>query len=460
MKKSVFDEWLKSKVQNTRVDFNKDEEWELLLPKLQKRKRRAVFFWWVLPLGLSIWAAYMFWPAQRIDPVVDVVSISGSTANPLNHSSEGFNQKRSATPQEKNPATHHSLPNSTSTGKSLYEPESEGITSTYEKPELGRKKINQNGMKYPGETQSFTKARVQDLLMLQQVVLPSDGSKPLDASVLLLLPSAEPKFLESEPRELQMYSILNTDLVRRDVDHTERSEDIKWVLSPSIAAGKLSRKWRGNEDLVEARRSTERGLDQLSGQFLAMAQWNKNFIFGAGIEYSRSTIRMQQYFRDTVLTTSSGIVIGEKIDYENHYSSDTGTVTLKQYRQVNRNLYNTRSVIYLPVLLGYQFLLRDRWTVGLDLGMHFPVFQKFQGSMIKTGIKDIELIPYAASYDFWNQCSVSAAAHVDYRISPDLQIYSALQFRSDFAFWNVHQTAVRELHRSMGMQLGLKYFLP
>ena len=61
MKNTLFENWLRTKVEQSEQSFDHDAEWALLRPKLEKKKRkRRPVFWFLLPIGLLAVSYFFF----------------------------------------------------------------------------------------------------------------------------------------------------------------------------------------------------------------------------------------------------------------------------------------------------------------------------------------------------------------------------------------------------------------
>ena len=85
MKNSLFDHWLNKKLEKASLPFDKDQEWDLLLPKIQTNKRKWRFAYWIfLPLiliGLGIYYIHLNDKLQLIS-IVNRGDVEGTIKEP------------------------------------------------------------------------------------------------------------------------------------------------------------------------------------------------------------------------------------------------------------------------------------------------------------------------------------------------------------------------------------------
>jgi len=101
MKNTLFENWLRTKVEQSEQSFDHDAEWALLRPKLEKKKRkRRPVFWFLLPIGFLAVSYFFFTRDSKEESLAGIVGKDNiiiadskvvdknSIADPLNASSE------------------------------------------------------------------------------------------------------------------------------------------------------------------------------------------------------------------------------------------------------------------------------------------------------------------------------------------------------------------------------------
>ena len=74
MKNTLFENWLRTKVEQSEQSFDHDAEWALLRPKLEKKKRkRRPVFWFLLPIGFLAVSYFFFTRDSKEESLAGIV---------------------------------------------------------------------------------------------------------------------------------------------------------------------------------------------------------------------------------------------------------------------------------------------------------------------------------------------------------------------------------------------------
>lgn len=489
MKNSLFDHWLNKKLDKASLSFDKDQEWDLLLPKIQTNKRKRRFVYWIfLPLiliGLGIYYIHLSDKLQLISivnrsdaertikgsnafdnkqnikqstlKITTIRTADESEQEQLTSKSEykTFNVKR------ENGAINHHKTIKTSVMEFL-DPDplisagNETVVSNESSTSEGalhHADANKNPMVY-----GIAKVTQNEPVNISSQQLEvSDVNQNINYS----FPVLESKFSYIIDDHQLPFLILDL-LIKNDDFKTERKSKPRtnFDIGTNISYGPLFQTLKGESELLSERQKTEKAIDLISIQCLAQRKIYNHVSLRAGMEWRRATIGFHQQFKDTVKTNLHGQIIREKINAQSVSSYDTGTISVTQYRNVNRNHYNHRTQFNIPIYLTYQFLLNNRWNIQPHIGIGIPVYQSFNGRVIDSEQDPFDLSEYGKNVTFFPvSCSYRYGMEVVYSIKDYLNLNIGLSRNDEFQSWGDRDHSIREKHGSFQIQFGIFYKL-
>ena len=489
MKNSLFDHWLNKKLDKASDSFDKDQEWDLLLPKIQTNKRKRRFVYWIfLPLiliGLGIYSIHLSDKLQLISIVNrgDVEStIKGSNAfenkqnikqsthqittiQSANESKQEqitskFEDKTFNVKREKGAINHYKTVK-TSVKEFLYP---DPLTSAGKETIISNESSTFEGALNHSETNK--NPMVMGYAKVTQNEPVNNSSQQLEVSdvnqnINYSFPVLESKL--SYINDHHQLPYLKLDLtIKNDDFKTGQVSKLRtnFVIGTNISYGRLFQTLKSESELLSERQKTEKAIDLISIQCLAQHKIYHHVSLRAGFEWSQATIGFHQQFKDTVKTNLHGQVIREKINAQSVSSYDTGTISVTQYRNVNRNHYNHRSQFNIPIYLTYQFLLNSRWTIQPHLGIAIPIYQSFNGRVVDSEQDPFALSEYGKNVTFFPvSCSYRYGMEVVYGIKDDLNLNIGLSRNDEFQSWGDRDHSIREKHGSFQIQFGIFYKL-
>lgn len=489
MKNSLFDHWLNKKLDKASLSFDKDQEWDLLLLKIQTNKRKRRFAYWIfLPLiliGLGIYYIHLNDKLQLIS-IVNRGDVEGTIKEPnafdnkqnikqstlkittIRTAEESEPEQLNAKYQNKtfninqeNGAINHHKTVKTSV-KELMDPDplisagNETITSNESSTSEGalhHSEVNKNPMVF-----GIVKvAQNEPVNTYSQQLEVSD----VNQNVNYILSVLESKFSYINDDHPMPFLKLDLTINNGDFKTQQVSKPrTNFTFGTSISYGQLFQTLKGESELISERQKTEKAIDLISIQCLAQHKIYHHVSLRAGFEWSHATIGFHQQFKDTVKTNLHGQIIREKINAQSVSSYDTGTISVTQYRNVNRNHYNHRTQFNIPIYLTYQFLLNNRWNIQPHIGIGIPVYQSFNGRVIDSEQDPFALSEYGKNVTFFPvSCSYRYGMEVVYSIKDYLNLNIGLSRNNEFQSWSDRDHSIREKHGSIQIQFGIFYKL-
>lgn len=489
MKNSLFDHWLNKKLDNAPGSFDKDHEWDLLLPKIQTNKRKRRFVYWIfLPLiliGLGIYSIYLSDKLQLIS--IDNRGDAESTIKGSNAFDNKQNIKQStlkittirtaeeSEPEQLNAKSQHKTFNINQENSAInhHKTVKTSVMEFLDPDPLksaGKETIISNESSTSEGSLHHSEANKNPMIL---GIAKVTQNEPVNISIQQFeVSDVNQNINYSLPVLVSKFSYINNDhqlpflildlLFKNDDFKTERKSKPRtnFAVGTNISYGRLFQTLKGESDLLSERQNTEKAIDWISIQCLAQRKIYNHVSLRAGFEWSQASIRFNQQFKDTVKTNFHGQIIREKINAQSVSSYDTGTISVTQYRNVNRNHYNHRTQFNIPIYLTYQFLLNTRWTIQPHLGIAIPVYQSFKGRVVDSVKDPFVLSEYGKNVDFLPMsCSYRYGMEVVYSIKDDLNLNIGLSRNDEFQSWGDRDHSIREKHGSFQIQFGIFYKL-
>ena len=471
MKKQSFETWLRNIFSSHKETLNLDEEWDLLLPHLEEKKksRRFLFpFWWLgiattfVLLGYGIYISIPTSENQygSIDTAKHKISAlsDNSIASPAVNPNDNASQNSELTSEnEENLLVPYNTPN----------PKSATVQTSKQKNKISDVKFQFN----------YTSNKNQDLSS-------QTTTNPINNSTVVLIQNSPlsnndmlPSLLITKKEEViplhtgsmeTINSLMQTIAINHYPDDlplvkmAEHKLDpikkaSKFLLAVEVYNGFLTQHFKGYGSQKTGRSETETALWRHSWKALAEYSFMPHWRVSTGMDYRWDLISFSQNFKDTSEVWMSGQIISEKTNSLGQTNRDTGTIQVKQYSQINRRLNNYRTGISIPIQLRYARSLYNSLDFSANIGVLIPVYTQGSGRIIKSGAHDIQLQDYA---DFTKKspwtCNVSMGVEVVYHIRRRWDLNVGLQRQMEMSLSKTTENLVQETYSSWGLVSGIR----
>lgn len=466
MKNSSFDHWLRQNFNQAKLSLDKDKEWEFLEPKLQRKKsKRRLIFWIFFPCVIGALGSYYYFGKESINER-NQIATSAKELPMRSHenSKEQVHQEIEQIPDnilsdkqseinDKNAILHKKImlsKQALSINNNIPD-ENDFQQSASEPPQI----INQSSSYV--QTENSVKENIQNSLSnsIAGVISLSNRSEEVNL-IIELLPTVETEVLYDE-KQLEINKNLE---FKRPVVLSKNKFHIPISIQTMGSIGILNQFLKGPESRLNTRLVLEKPESVIAASIMLHTKFNRHFGLGTGIDYQYKTLRFTQNFKDTISKTLYGQVIVEKVNANSELTKDTGSVIVKEYRNVSRNLYHHRTLISIPVTLSYNQHINRSWSCTYILGLSIPVYQKFNGRISNSSLKSIELDLYGENISLLKiPCSILYGIQVDYTIRPELKLVLGLLGRRELGYWQDAESGISEKHGSFNLQIGMSYRL-
>lgn len=455
MKKVSFDHWLKLIIGRESIPVDNDLEWDLLLPKLEKKKRRrGIVYWVLLPVTVTCLSLVYFVSMQPS-------SIFKFTSTPDSQSMEVINVG-------KDDLTNLVIDNKNNQTNILIHPQ-KLLSQKISKQELSTKstqfkfdltKDNPSLFAEQGNTAdgngffeisldiSNNSNSFQDPFSSNS----SRHSTPFDSLSISLLPvSIHGQLLNEQNFSSNLYLIESSKYLRH-----KKSFKVDMCLFGSY--GKLFQSLNGSGTGYLTRKTLEQPLDVFSATILFQTDLKSRLKFGIGLDYQYALLQLNQHFLDTVTQILYGVIVAEKTNAQNVVSYDTGSIDVRNFRNVSRKLYHSRTLLSIPAIISYQYPLNRKWSLSYHAGISVPVYQEFSGRISNNSLRSLDLDYYGENISRNKlPCSVLYGMQVVYSIRPGIKWMLGLVGSSELRYWRDLENSIGERHNSLRFQAGLSY---
>jgi len=455
MKKVSFDHWLKLIIGRESIPVDNDLEWDLLLPKLEKKKRRrGIVYWVLLPVTVTCLSLVYFVSMQPS-------SIFKFTSTPDSQSMEVINVG-------KDDLTNLVIDNKNNQTNILIHPQ-KLLSQKISKQELSTKstqfkfdltKDNPSLFAEQGNTadgNGFFEISLDIPNNSKSFMDPfssnsSRHSTPFDSLSISLLPvSIHGQLLNEQNFSSNLYLIESSKYVRH-----KKSFKVDMCLFGSY--GKLFQSLNGSGTGYLTRKTLEQPLDVFSATILFQTDLKSRLKFGIGLDYQYALLQLNQHFLDTVTQILYGVIVAEKTNAQNVVSYDTGSIDVRNFRNVSRKLYHSRTLLSIPAIISYQYPLNRKWSLSYHAGISVPVYQEFSGRISNNSLRSLDLDYYGENISRNKlPCSVLYGMQVVYSIRPGIKWMLGLVGSSELRYWRDLENSIGERHNSLRFQAGLSY---
>lgn len=455
MKKVSFDHWLKLTIGKESIPVDTDLEWDLLLPKLEKKKRRrGIVYWILLPVTVTC-LSLVYFVSKHPSSIFKLAS------TPDSHSMEVNNVG-------KDDLTKIVMGNKNNQTNILIHPQ-KILSQKINKQELTKKstqfkfdltKDNPSLFAEQGNTTDGNgffeiSLDIPNNSISFQDSFSSNSSRhatPFDSLTISLLPvSIHGQLLNKENLSSNLNLIESSQYVRH-----KKSFKVDMCLLGSY--GKLFQSLNGSGNGYLTRKTLERPLDVFSATILFQTDLKSRLKFGIGLDYQYALLQLNQHFLDTVNQILYGVIVAEKTNAQKVVSYDTGSISVRSFRNVSRKLYHSRTLLSIPAIISYQYPLNRKWSLSYHAGISVPVYQEFSGRISNNSLRSLDLDNYGENISRTKPpCSVLYGMQVVYSIRPGIKWMVGLAGSTELWYWRDLENSIGERHSSLRFQAGLSY---
>jgi len=466
MKNSSFDHWLRQNFKETKLSLDKDKEWEFLEPKLQRKKsKRRLVFWIFFPCVIGALGSYYFYGKENINERIQMTSSSNELPMRFNENSKEHTQQEnklnsgsilSVKHSEINNENEISQKKNVLSKQSLFLNKGMPVDNDIQHSvSETSQRINHSSSNEQIENSEMKEIQNSPYNAIEGAISQRDQSEKVNY-IIDLLPIVETELLDDD-KQLE----LNENLEFKSPIVISKN---KIYLPISIQTmgfmGILNQSLKGPESRLNTRLALEKPESVIGASIMLQTKFKRHFGLGIGIDYRYNTLRFTQQFKDTISKTLYGQVLVEKVNANSELTKDTGLVVINEYRMVSRKLYHHRTLISIPVTLSYNQHINRSWSWSSILGLSIPVYQKFNGRILNSSTKSIELDLYGENISLLKiPCSILYGIQVDYTIRPELKLVLGLLGRRELGYWQDAKTGISEKHGSINFQVGMCYRL-
>ena len=455
MKKVSFDHWLKLIIGKESMPVDNDLEWELLLPKLEKkRRRRGIVYWILLPVTVTC-LSLMYFVSMQPSSIFKIASIPDSQSMEVNNvrKDDLTNTLIDKKNNQTNILIHPQKLLSQKISKQELFTKATQFKSDLTKndPSLFAEQDNTaDGNSFIEKSQDSP----NNLIIFQDSfsINSSGQAPPFDSLSISLLPvSIHGQLLN----EQNFSSNLNLIESSKNVRH-KKSFKVDMCLLGTY--GKLFQSLNGSGNGYLTRKTLERPLDVFSATILFQTDLKSRLKFGIGLDYQYALLQLNQHFLDTVTQILYGVIVAEKTNAQNVVSYDTGSINVRNFRNVSRKLYHSRTLLSIPAIISYQYPLNRKWSLSYHAGISVPVYQEFSGRISNNSLRSLDLDNYGENISRNKlPCSVLYGMQVVYSIRPGIKWMLGLAGSSEIGYWRDLENSIGERHNSLRFQAGLSY---
>ena len=431
MKNTLFENWLRTKVEQSEQSFDHDAEWALLRPKLEKKKRkRRPVFWFLLPIGLLAVSYFFFTRDSKEESLAGIVGKDNiiiadskvvdknSIADPQQNASSEQGQEQS------NVIATHKIQDQEVGGKPSKQNAKSLSNSPAVKNDLSRQNesnyLHENIMPSSNEKSANQSSNSSDklsdglaisssLLIEQSKNFPTNVNESTKGSGEM--DKTNPNEISDSNLEIEKPNDKNTiskqaaeeqaeknpaiiESNEEPIDIAKQNPKSRFSLSVLLAYGLFAPHMNGSDQFVRARNITEKPLECISAKILLNTKIANSWSLSTGIGLEKYNTRFTQSFVDTSLVTYSGETIRIRRSSTGQETYLLGDVKGIRTSSVNRKLYNSISYYSIPFYLNYTKQLSSRISIMPTLGLNINFFNQSSGSIVQSEEYDILLQDY------------------------------------------------------------------
>ena len=456
------DNHFKHKLQRFRVDWDKEALWEELEPKLPQRKRRFLWYWWVLiPLILASagWGVRSQWlQASSIEEQNVAVQSSEEQAKQQSDIAIATVEEErvlfiAENEEEQTPVLSQIRPSATPSPQISYKYTPTQHTNLYyysslnTEPALEEKEVllptivtataksnvdkGYNTIKvHPTVASVATREKVAVLQTLPIKPLQDDGAQEAPFGVLTEAGKMTRPF-RSKTQGAFVNVLAGVGTLQRQDDYT--------AVEPVIVEYRRTHSERLNPQ-AEWNVQLEAGYRHVSGFSLSTGlgyrQLHEQFNFD-GVDLV-----------DTIIDTNDRARYFVKPSGDTLFLSGPGVYAQLVNKQVLHN--NQVSYYQIPLLLAYRFP-KKRWDIELTAGINYLLRSQYRGRISEGFPARITDDPGIELKRRWGY---TMRVGVQYQLLPATYLYLNTQLMQSPKFLRLD---VGQQYRSLGMQVGLQY---
>lgn len=512
MKKLSFDQWLRNKVLNEPgMSYDRDMQWDQIARKIGKRKTdRKPMLWLFLLVGVIIGSAGIFFnfrknessnfknskvehlqqeivsvvdigPDQEDDAILNENKTKQTLTPPISEIIQGYESNEPARTNKpgiferiKNnetiiaPEVVNNAPSSSMNViigvMSADDSKSKASTSIIDNSVFGTGNLTEsnnvenestNSKKIFNEQKSISNAvklpEIKKIIFNEAIV-----SQELNNSIAA---GNQTTLIEDKLDELQLDS--NNDkeelgnappVIKKEKTH------LPILICSSISAAKLIQTWHTKTPLNQRRSNFESALDQYGIAVSLGTQLSRRVNVFSGLKYDISTIRFGQQATEIKYVTKTGETTSVTTNQNLQKVYDTSTVILKQTNIINRNIYNTRTQISLPIVMQYHSMLSKRIELMSTIGIGIPVYSRYRGLVLQSD-KDSETLAAYANVFKNNSitCSATASMGVAVHVYRNMMWQLSVSGSREFVVVKSSESVNQELLHTIGLSSGLQF---
>ena len=463
-----FDKYWKDSLESARLNWDKEDMWDEIEPRLPKKDRRPLIlliFFLIGLVGLLYVKFFTFDASTNVDLAdqskVKQVQAADLNNNPDNHlisdadmgllsNSNTDKSDASASPQK-----------SASANTDISSPGEESIK--YQSIIKGKTKPFAPAAVSIARTEESDRQIGVELVYENSAVIDaydSESSQKEISQTIGLVSNLTPlKSMQMNPHCLDCKSLHSEMLHLTPVSELKLDKKARITLlaiNPSVSYGFAQRNLtRMNSELFEARAQSEKVLESISARLDLMFDLGKRFYLASGIDYG--VINEHQVF-----TEVDEQVIQQQIDTASYYINYQGQLQyVSEQRDVVlrseqfNSLYNKHSWVNVPISLGYMYS-KGPFSSNVSIGLGFNVFESFSGSSINDELKLNRGGSIREGRDFID--SAQFGLSLNYRLFSRFHLSAGARYNLALSEYSIDGT----LHQSydiLNMNLGLLIYL-
>lgn len=377
MSKNWFEQNINKKLSETVEDFDLDANWKAIQAKRSKKKRRGLFFWFVLPFVVIIFAGSSIFLASDRRHLKDQESIS-SAASPLasgnNEIEKNVNQSVTISTNEDIRNDKLNIQNGIPTlkkkvSKKLTNPVTQ-TTEIHQTSELSKASINQApvAISIVENNSEIGVSGVETNLAELALESKSDlAILPLE-SRLSLLPESSIEFnIQKFEAEIQS---------KKPVKKTN-----SYLIGVSALYGLQSINRAGPENLYASRQKEEEALDMFQAGFEFGVKLNKRLSLQTGLNFSQFTDKRVYRNTEVYSIIDSNFLVSKILKADGSMQDIYGVAEIPYVREINETSYNRFRFMEVPVFLFFENKLRSNFCFRVGAGVSLGLISSRSGSI-------------------------------------------------------------------------------
>ncbi len=253
---------------------------------------------------------------------------------------------------------------------------------------------------------------------------------------------------------------IKNDELEIDADYisTKSTQDIsKYNLAYSLGVhalvGVFDRNLKNkssNDSYIKLRRDSETAMEQIGTSLSFKVNLNKKWYLRTGLEYYRSTEKLRfKGQREILVKEDNPALYTDK--YGNSSLVNVTSETLNKY-DINILKYNYLHQISVPISVGYEFGLTEKFKIGLESGIQIPLYQSYDGVVLgeKEPLENINRSTFVKS----NKPLIHHGLNFTYNVHNDFNIHFGLYNRYDLST-RISQSDIEQCYRSYLLSIGV-----